>query len=207
MAVTDYASDVFINCPFDVAYRNIFNAIIFSIFDCNFRARCSLELDDGGEARIEKISRIITQCKYGIHDISRTELCAANNLPRFNMPLELGLFLGAKKFGNNDQKKKTCLIMDRERYRYQMFISDIAGQDIKQHENDPVKTITVVVDWLRNVSRRTTIPGGTVVSERFNAFKGALPEICRVAGITEAELGFNDYATFVSEWIKNNLRA
>jgi hypothetical protein len=206
VAVKEYASNVFINCPFDPAFNDIFHAIVFSIFDCNFRARCSLEVDDGGEARIEKISRIILQCKHGIHDISRTELCPTTHLPRFNMPLELGIFLGAKKYGDTDQRKKTCLIMDSDRYRYQIFISDIAGQDIKQHENDPLKAIPVVVDWLRNASRRVTIPGGAVVVARFNTFKADLPNICAAAGITVAELGFNDYAIFVSEWIKNNLR-
>ena len=52
------------------------------------------ELDDGGQTRIDKIFALIEQCRYGIHDLSPTELDAVNNLPRFNMPLELGLFLG-----------------------------------------------------------------------------------------------------------------
>lgn len=43
------------------------------------------------------------------------------------MPLELGTFLGAKHFGSEIQKKKTCLILDKEKFRYQKFISDIAG--------------------------------------------------------------------------------
>ena len=46
------------------------------------------------------------------------------------MPLELGIFLGAKRFGRAEQKGKVCLILDTERYRYQQFMSDIAGQDI-----------------------------------------------------------------------------
>jgi len=47
------------------------------------------------------------------------------------MPLELGIFLGAKRFGGPKQKRKNCLILDREKYRYQQYCSDIAGQDIK----------------------------------------------------------------------------
>ncbi len=50
------------------------------------------------------------------------------SLPRFNMPLELGIFLGAKRFGSQKQKQKNGLILDREKYRYQSFCSDIAGQ-------------------------------------------------------------------------------
>ncbi len=207
MAVKEYTSNVFINCPFDDRYKDIFNAIIFAVFDCNFRARCTLEEDDCGEVRIEKILRIISQCKYGIHDISRTELCKKNKLPRFNMPLELGIFLGAKKYGASDQKKKICLIMDKEEYRFQKFISDIAGQDIKQHDNNPENTIKLITNWLRNASKRTTIPGGLVVAKRYSDFKNELPKTCELAGIRENELGFNDYSTFVSAWVKNHLRS
>jgi len=39
---------------------------------------------------------IIRDSQFGIHDVSRVELDDANRLPRFNMPLELGLFLRAK---------------------------------------------------------------------------------------------------------------
>jgi hypothetical protein len=62
-------------------------------------------------------------------DLSRTEL--HEDLPRFNMPLELGIFLGAKKYGNEQNNNKACIIFDREQYRYQKFISDISGHDIK----------------------------------------------------------------------------
>ena len=85
--------DVFINCPFDDAYKPIFQAIIFAVCDLGFVARCSLELDDASVARLDKIMGIVGQCSYGIHDISSVNLSAGTNLPRFNMPLELGVFL------------------------------------------------------------------------------------------------------------------
>ncbi len=54
-----------------------------------------------------------------MHDISRTEPDAANNLPQFNMPSELGLFIGSARFGAaRDQRRKICLVLDRERYRF-----------------------------------------------------------------------------------------
>ena len=207
MAVKEYTSNVFINCPFDAAYKDTFHAIVFAVFDCNFRARCALEEEDCGEVRMEKISRIILQCKYGIHDISRTELCETTNLPRFNMPLELGIFLGAKKYGASNHRKKTCLILDREEYRYQIFISDIAGQDIRNHSGSPKNAIRLVTDWLRNASKRTTVPGGRVVAGRYGVFKERLPEMCELSDLTEEEIGFNDYSTLVSAWIKVNLRS
>ena len=135
MTSTHYNDNVFINCPFDSVYKPLFDAIVFAVHDCGFVARCALEEGDASQVRIDKIYNIIENCRYGIHDISRTELDEVSRLPRFNMPLELGIFLGAKRFGVEDQKGKKCLVMDKERFRYQKFISDIAGQDIRGYVN------------------------------------------------------------------------
>jgi hypothetical protein len=139
-----YEDNVFINCPFDQEYKPIFYAIIFAIHDAGFVARSALEISDAAQNRFEKIVKIISESKYGIHDISRTELDPVNSLPRFNMPLELGLFLGSRKFGSREHRTKVCVILDKEPYRYQKFISDIAGQDIFSHDNDPRKAIEKV---------------------------------------------------------------
>ena len=95
--------DVFINCPFDQQYQPLLRAILFAVHDCGFRARSALEVEDSGEVRVQRILRIIGDSPYGIHDISRVDT------PRFNMPLELGLFLGAKSFGEPEQQAKRCL--------------------------------------------------------------------------------------------------
>ena len=83
------------------------------------------------------------ECRFGIHDLSRTQLDRRSRLPRFNMPLELGMFLAAKRFGVELQRRKNALILDRDRYRYQKFISDIAGQDIRAHDLGQAAAISV----------------------------------------------------------------
>lgn len=88
-----YAASVFINCPFDPGYRPMLFAATFAILDCGYQPRCAQEEEDGGDVRVEKIKRMIEDCKFGLHDISETAL-GGNGLPRFNMPFELGLFLG-----------------------------------------------------------------------------------------------------------------
>jgi len=196
--------NVFINCPFDPAYKPMFDAIVFAIFDCGFRARCSLEEEDTGEVRIDKILRIIRNCRYGLHDISRTELCPDNNLPRFNMPLELGLFIGAKKYGNDEQSKKKYIVFDRDRYRFQMFISDIAGQDIKNHNNEPERAMRAVQSWLSSSSNRKTVPTFKTIQEHYSQFQIDLPGICLSLNHDITELTFNDYATLVTEWLSVN---
>jgi len=126
MTSDSYELNVFVNWPFDDAYRQLFEAIVFAITTAVRSPDVRLEADDGSQVRIDKIAIIIGACRLGIHDISRTEPDASTGLPRFNMPLELGMFLGAKRYGRARQKQKVCLILDVARHRYQKFISDIA---------------------------------------------------------------------------------
>lgn len=198
-----YNDNVFINCPFDSVYKSLFDAMVFAIYDCGFIARCALEEEDASEVRIDKIYNIIADCRYGIHDISRTELDRDSNLPRFNMPLELGIFLGAKKFGIEEQKRKKCLILDTERYRYQQFISDIAGQDIQAHNNSAREVIMHVRNWLRTASRRETIPSGGIIWERYQEFMEKLPQTAQECQLTVEDLIFNDYTLLVAQWLES----
>ena len=197
-----YNDNVFLNCPFDSDYKQLFDAMVFAVHDCGFIARCALEEEDASQVRIDKIYDIIADCCYGIHDISRIELDKTSGFPRFNMPLELGVFLGAKKFGIKEQKKKNCLILDKEQYRYQQFISDIAGQDIQAHNNNPKEIITVVRNWLRNVSKRETIPSGSIIGERYQEFMGDLPQLVQEYQLKIDELIFNDYTSVITRWLR-----
>ena len=201
MQSTHYNDNVFINCPFDSAYKKLFDAMVFAVHDCGFIPRCALEEDDASQVRIDKIYSMIADCRYGIHDISRTE-DKSSGLPRFNMPLELGVFLGAKKFGIEEQKRKKCLILDTEPYRYQQFISDIAGQDIQAHNDAPELTVKVIRDWLRTASRRETIPSGGIIWERYQEFREKLPQMAREGRLIVEELVFNDYTSMVTQWLR-----
>jgi hypothetical protein len=149
-----YEDSVFLNVPFDRKYARLSDALIFVVRDCGFAARSALEVEDSGKARVEKILDIIEQSKFGIHDISRAGLDRATGLARFNMPLELGFFLGAARYGQAKDREKYCLVLDRERYRYRSFCSDIAGQDIRAHNDEPRDAIRAVRDWL-SVTERT----------------------------------------------------
>ena len=107
-----YNDNIFINCPFDSDYKLFFNGTVFTIIRCGFIPRCAFEHDDASVNRIDKLYKLIEECKYGIHDISHVVLDIDNGYPRFNMPFELGLFLGAKRFGNSEQKRKNILIFE-----------------------------------------------------------------------------------------------
>lgn len=192
--------DVFINCPFDADYQSSFDAIVFTVFACGFRARSAKEVDDGSEVRFEKLIRIIEECRFGIHDISRTELDDENDLPRFNMPLELGLFLGAKRYGDAGQKKKRAIIFDIEKYRYQRFISDLAGMDVHAHGGNPSTLVQEVRDWLANVSHRK-LPSGARVLALYGQFQADLPTAAEELGFEPHELPYADFEGLVTNWL------
>ncbi|MGV8840925.1 MAG: hypothetical protein ACWA6X_11545 [Bauldia sp.] len=193
--------DVFINCPFDSAYQPIFDGILFAVIRSGLQPRAAKEEDDGGTNRLEKILRLIRDCPFGIHDISRTETDGDPPLPRFNMPLELGLFLGAKTFGAGTLKKKQCLILDSDDHRYLRSITDIRGHDIKSHANDPAKAISRVTDWLRNHSGFSGIPGGRKVASEYAEFQKELPALCAAQEVDVAEMGFNERLTIIAGYV------
>lgn len=195
---------VFINCPFDLGYRPIFNAIVFAVYDLGFNARCALEDDDAGEVRLVKIQRMIEECRFGINDLSTVTLDTTTGLPRFSMPLELGLFLGCKRFGASNQSKKRALILDSEPYRYRQFISDIAGQDIRAHGGDPEHAIRAVRDWLQASSKRGNLIGGGEIIEHFRRFQADLSRICDEAALEPDKLTFIDLATVIAAWLRAN---
>ncbi len=199
-----YDRNVFINCPLDEAYADLLDAIVFTIHDCGYQARCSVEDSDSARIRIDKIMDIIKECRYGVHDISRTELDEENALPRFNMPLELGVFLGATRYGGRRQKEKSCLILDIERYRFQKYCSDIAGQDIKSHSNDINKVIRCVRDWLRGTPTGVSLlmPGHMRISKRYSSFLSELPDLCSELGLDSEDLLYNDFTSLVGSWLR-----
>lgn len=192
---------MFVNCAFDPQFRPIFYGIVYTIVRSGFRARCALEADDALDSRFAKIQNIISECRYSIHDISRTEADGDPPLPRFNMPLELGVFIGARRFGEGTHASKRALILDTIPYRYQRFISDIAGQDIQCHGGEVPTAIARVAAWLRNKSRRKSVPGGAAIAAEYVIFQAALPEFLIRLGLLQDEMTFSDYLSIVEAFI------
>lgn len=181
--------EVFINCPFDKDYKPIFEAIVFTVHDCGFLPRCAME-ESEDDIRLTKIEKIIEECRYGIHDISRTEEI------RYNMPFELGLFLGCKKYGRH--KEKRFLILEVEEHRYEQFFSDIKGIDVKAHHNSIKESVSIVRNWLGDASKRKTIPGGKKIWDKYQVFRSELPHLCSEIGLTEKDF-INELKELIGE--------
>jgi hypothetical protein len=195
-----YDKSVFINCPFDDAYKRIFDALVFAVHDAGFFARSSREVG-GASIRFSTIFTIIAECKYGIHDLSRTQVSKKSQLPRFNMPLELGVDLGCQAFGQANHRLKSCLILDRVPYRYQKFVSDLAGVDISTHRNRPGDAIGAVRDWLATESGIRGIPGKSAMAERYVKFRKDMPDMCNSLRTSVKDLTFKEFRALVDDWI------
>jgi len=146
---TDFNKNVFINCPFDKDFEPLLQAILFCVVYHGFTPRLSLESSDSSENRLTKITRLIEQSRYSIHDLSRCEAATEGEIFRLNMPFELGIDFAYRKYGGVQANTKKLLILEKEKYRYQAALSDISGCDIVAHDNDFEKIVKVVRSWLK----------------------------------------------------------
>lgn len=201
MEPAGYNDSIFINCPFDPEYTQILQAIVFAIYRCGFFPKTAQDNDDGTENRLSKIISIIKKCKYGIHDISRTEV-NSEGFPRFNMPFELGIFFGARFLGSSEQKKKNALIFEKTRYSYLQVISDLNGIDPKAHNNNPLLAIKKISEWLTDTSLRKTIPGHLIIVREYKSFRKKLPSIVQKLGLDPDDIPFRNYTLIVEEAVR-----
>jgi len=159
---------------------------LFAITFCGYRVRCALEDDDGANLRFDKLCGLIGDSDYTIHDLSRTQV-SDGGLPRFNMPFELGLMLGAKRFGGPRQKQKRACIMVAEPYALPRYLSDIAGADPAAHQSNPGEVIRIVRDHLHTDPKGTILPGAQHLRIALDKFKRDLPGLAATARLTVEE--------------------
>lgn len=114
--------------------------------------------------------------------------------------------MGAKHFGGSRHEGKCGLVLDPDRYRYQKFCSDVAGQDVRTHENDPDKAIRAVRSWLCSkpeVGGRT-LPGADHIAGRYRRFRSQLPRLCKPEKLDSKDLHFVDYVHLAVIFLREN---
>jgi hypothetical protein len=205
--VAGHELDVFINCPFDESFKPLFEAIHFAICACGYSPRCALEESDGSDIRFNKLCRIVSECPRSVHDLSRIQL-NDEGLPRFNMPFELGLMMGAKQFGGKKHRDKTALIMVSERYRMPAYLSDLSGSDPSAHHGRLTLVIENVRRYLHSRPLGAPLPGAQHINDALRSFQSKLPEMAKELRIKLHEVdAFGDYRTyahFVAAFLSND---
>lgn len=198
---------VFINCPFDSVYTEIFRASIYTIIACGFRPVSALENNDGG-TRLDKLLRLIKSCKYSIHDISMVELDKDSNLPRFNMPFEMGIDIGYRDCGVPALKSKSFLIFESSRHKLGIYLSDLAGADPVCHITKPINVIKETRNWLNNAvseSNDFRLHGEQKIAESYDFFCKELPSMCKDAHVDVASPPYRDLLQIMRDFINKTL--
>lgn len=198
---------VFINCPFDAGYAPPLEALCFTVLYLGFKP-CLSQTLSSSVVRVNQIKQLIRTSKYGIHDLSRSRAMNPGEFPRFNMPFELGLDIGCTEFGTRKHSKRKALVLESERYNYQRVLSDIAGQDIENHNDDPETLMQKVRNWFSNVSG-VIVPGYSEIWLAFNAFEEYL-EAQLKNRYSEREMNnmtIGDYIKYAILWMKSTYRS
>jgi len=125
---------VFLNVPYDAEFSNLYVAYIVGLYQLDLVPHIASEIP-GGDRRLSKIIQLIQSCRYSIHDLSRVELSLAPTaVPRFNMPLELGMTI---TWEDLNPDLHTWFVWESEPYRLQRSASDLNGTDPYIHGGTP----------------------------------------------------------------------
>ena len=74
----------FLNIPYDGAFQDLYLAYIAGITAFGLVPKATLEVP-GGKRRLDLIQRLVQDCRYSLHDLSRVEINPKRPpTPRFN---------------------------------------------------------------------------------------------------------------------------
>ena len=166
---------VFLNIPYDSAFENLYLAYIAGLSAFGLVPRATLEIPTS-QRRLDRILKLIQQCSFSIHDLSRVQLDAkAPRVPRFNMPFELGLAV-AQNAGN---RRETWYVCETVPYRISKSLSDLNGTDVRIHGG----TVRGVFGALADIFvRRTRQPSVQEMYRIYLVLRRNLRPIMRQAG-------------------------
>jgi hypothetical protein len=163
---------VFLNIPYDAGFENLFLAYVVGLTQLGLHINAALAVPNQG--RLETIIDLIEKSDFSIHDLSRVEL--SHGVPRFNMPVELGLALYRSRVTRG---KHRIFIFDAKVNQAQRSTSDVNGIDPQIHNG----TAKGLMSGLRNILRPpgdvTTVPE---MLASYRAVQQKLPELRRNAG-------------------------
>jgi hypothetical protein len=172
MASRKRIDSVFLNIPYDKEFEDLYVAYIVGLTQLGLRVNATLAVANQG--RLENIIGLIAKSDSSIHDLSRIEL--SKRIPRFNMPVELGLALYRS---HATKGRHRVYVFESKPYRTQKSTSDINGIDPQIHHG----TAKGVMAGLRNIFRQpgdvTTVPE---MLSSYRAVRRKLPELKLNAG-------------------------
>jgi hypothetical protein len=169
-------ADVFLNIPYDSKFQNLCLAYICGISALGFVPRATLEIA-GGSRRLDRIFRLIQDCRYSVHDLSRVELDKKRPpTPRFNMPFELGLCVAWERIGN---EKHTWFVYESRNRRLAKSLSDLNGTDPYIHSSSVTGVFRELGSAFVRPGRQPSIQQ---MKRVYRDVEESLPQVLRGAG-------------------------
>jgi hypothetical protein len=93
--------------------------------------------------------------------------------------------------------------LDTERHRYDAVLSDISGQDIEAHSNDPDEAIRCVRNWLseHRPHNAAPLPGAAAIQADYRLFQAEVGTLLAPHRLDPKDLTHNDFLWAVNDWI------
>ena len=193
----NFENNVFINCPFDDDYFPMLKPLLYTIKTIGFNPRISLERNDSGEIRLNKIKELIESSKYSIHDLSRAKAKKIGEYFRQNMSFELGLDLGCRDYNSNDKfKGKRFLIFEEEKYSTQKSLSDLSFADCKCHKGEAEELVYETRNWFAENGQKN-VPSASSIWDGYNVFYADLYEEKSKQGFKQKDINRLPIAEFM----------
>jgi len=199
-----FEQNVFINCPFDASYIQFLRPLLFTVIYCGLDPQIA-QTNSSFDVRLDSIKDLIEVSKYSIHDLSNMAATKKGELARFNMPFELGIDYGSKRFGGAPLTNKSSLIIDKASYRYQAALSDIAGCDIANYKDSPEQLVRAIRYWI-NDSIQGGQPHATVIWNEFNEFVSDFQQSVYDEGGNDQdieEMSRMEYIEYIKAWVQS----
>jgi hypothetical protein len=200
----EWDKNVFINCPFDDQYLELLRPLLFTVVFLGYSPRIASERSDSLESRLDKICQLIRESQYAIHDLSRLRTRDIGEFSRMNMPFELGIEYGCRVFGSGRLGSKRCLILEKEPHDFRKALSDLAGIDIKSHNNEPVRAVRAVRNWFVETVGRTGVKSAGHIWYHFTDFTTDFYDRRKAEGYSDDDLNMMpvaEYTNFIASWL------
>jgi hypothetical protein len=135
----------FLNIPYDRRYESLYLAFIAGLSGFGLVPRATIEIPTS-DRRLDRIVKLIRNCRYSFHDLSRVELDRGRpSTPRFNMPFELGL---AVDWALAAKPKHEWFVFESKSHRLQKSLSDLNGTDPYIHDGEANRVLRGLMNAL-----------------------------------------------------------
>ena len=204
-AASPAGQTVFVNCPYDAQYQqDLLYPLLFTLLWGGLDPRIASERSDGGEKRIDKICELIADADFCVHDLSRARATVEGEAQRMNMPFELGVAYGYRRFAEPSAIPQRWLVLVGSQEDKAAALSDFAGMDAQEHGDDARTLVRVTRTWIVNTAERPVSSRATTIWKNYLSFNQWFYASLKFEGADDDEIeavGVKELMKHMREWI------